>query len=109
MSNNAPVNEQPLSEVERLDRARVLLSEWVGKQDHDRCWYYPDIFLQLCDLFGVEVSIPERVPRMEFERGCRQYQDEEYGDLGQAVGSMSLEETIQQEELIRKVFAKGSP
>jgi hypothetical protein len=63
-----------------LDKAKALLQQWVDKQGHDRCWYYPDIFTQLCTLLGVKPTTdPSLPPRAEFEKGCARYQSEEYG------------------------------
>ena len=63
----------------RLFRARQLIREWLAKQGQDRCWYYPDIFNQLAAVLGVEVqAAPQLPPRVEFEAGCRRYQDEQY-------------------------------
>jgi hypothetical protein len=60
----------------------AVLNEWIGKQGHDRCWYYPDLFLKLVEIAGVqpheEVRLP---PRDEFETGCGRYQDEQYSKL----------------------------
>lgn len=63
----------------RLESARSILIEWINQQGHDRCWYYPDVFDQLCLLLGVKK--PERPvlpPRPEFEEGCRRYQLAQY-------------------------------
>lgn len=63
-----------------MEEARKLLQQWVDKQGHDRCWYYPEIFKQLCQLFDVKLKVdPSLPPRNEFEEGCRKYQEEEYG------------------------------
>ena len=60
-------------------RTAHLVAQWLAAQRHDRCWYYPDIFQQLAALHGVEAPIPLLPPRREFEEGCRQYADEQYG------------------------------
>lgn len=63
----------------RVERASALLKQWQEKQGHDRCWYYPEIFEQLCELFDVESSAQRGLPpRAEFEEGCRRYQEEQY-------------------------------
>ncbi len=65
-----------------LDEARRLLQEWVDKQGHDRCWYYPDIFKKLAILLDVKMTVePGLPPRCEFEDGCKKFQDEQYIDL----------------------------
>jgi hypothetical protein len=60
--------------------ARAVLREWLDKQGHDRCHYYPEIFNELSQLFGLkatkEAALP---PRKEFEAGCARFADEEYG------------------------------
>lgn len=67
------------SSSDLVSEASRLLQSWLDKQDHDRCHYYPEIFDQLCMLFGVKNTIPvTRVCRAEFEEGCRRFQDAEY-------------------------------
>lgn len=69
------------SAVARLELARTALIEWMNQQGHDRCWYYPDVFDQLCQLLGVDrPKRPVLPPRREFERGCQRYQDAQYSD-----------------------------
>lgn len=64
----------------RCIKAAVLLAEWAGKQGHDHCWYYPDVFRRLAEVLGVDVSGPADLPpRHEFEQGCVRFQNEEYG------------------------------
>ena len=77
------MHKQPIAPeqeaVTRLESARSILIEWINQQGHDRCWYYPDVFDQLCLLLGVKK--PERPvlpPRPEFEEGCRRYQLAQY-------------------------------
>lgn len=26
---------------------KKIIQEWLDKQGHDRCWYYPDLFMKL--------------------------------------------------------------
>jgi hypothetical protein len=64
---------------EKMKQAKEILQSWVDQQGHERCWYYPDVFNQLAELFeiiGGEKGLP---PRCEFEKGCIKYQVEEYG------------------------------
>lgn len=65
----------------RLIQARLELINWVSKQGHDRCWYYPEIFQSLAASLGVPLIVrnPSLPSRKEFEAGCKRYQDEEYG------------------------------
>jgi hypothetical protein len=56
-----------------------IIQQWLDKQSHDRCWYYPELFRSLADMFQLRPTIPPELPsRTEFEKGCRRYQDEEY-------------------------------
>ena len=61
------------------EQARALLQVWLDKQGHDRCWYYPEIFLELCKLFDVKASLPPSLPTLEeFQEGCKKYQIEQF-------------------------------
>lgn len=68
---------------EKCEKAKSIIQEWSEKQGHDRCWYYPDLFNQLVELFGMELKSGCLPPRAEFESGCRRYQDEEYAEIDQ--------------------------
>ena len=59
-------------------RAKQIIQKWVDKQGHDRCWYYPELFRELADLFGVKASDPGLPPEEEFKAGCERYRKEEY-------------------------------
>lgn len=72
----------------KVAEAKRLLQEWVNKQGHERCWYYPEIFRPLAELFGIEMTVdPQRPPRSEFEGGCTKFQDEEYKSGSNESGS----------------------
>jgi hypothetical protein len=63
------------------EQAKKMIHEWIGKQGHDRCWYYPDLFKKLASVFKISMKVePQLPPRSEFEEGCRKYQAEQYGD-----------------------------
>ncbi len=67
------------STEEKLQEAKQILQQWVDKQSHERCWYYPDLFNQLVILFGIKPSKePSLPPLKEFKMGCERYQEEEY-------------------------------
>ena len=68
-----------MNDQEKVDEAKKLLQEWIDKQGHDRCWYYPDIFRKLINLFDI-TSKKERLlpPLEEFKQGCKRYQEKEY-------------------------------
>ncbi|MBS3079966.1 hypothetical protein J4221_00680 [Candidatus Pacearchaeota archaeon] len=63
---------------QKFYEAKTIIQEWVSKQGHDRCWYYPDLFRKLAEIFEVQYSDPGLPPRNEFEKGCEKYQEEEY-------------------------------
>ena len=64
----------------KIKQARIILQEWVDKQGHERCWYYPDLFKKLADVLEVKTTkAPSLPPIAEFKKGCEKYQEEEYG------------------------------
>ncbi len=63
----------------KCQEATKTIQEWVDKQSHERCWYYPDLFQKLRNVFNVKSNKnPSLPPRKEFEEGCRRYQEEQY-------------------------------
>jgi hypothetical protein len=77
-----------MSDSDKIEMARAALQEWADKQGHERCWYYPEIFRQLCEILGVVVTQPMNLPpRPEFGKGCDRYEKEVYeqGDLLQTM------------------------
>ena len=73
--------ENITNEETNIKYAQVIsvLQEWIDKQSHDRCWYYPDLFNKLIEITGVSPKLkPNLPPRNEFELGCKKYQDQEY-------------------------------
>ena len=68
-----------MNDSEKVQKAKDVLQEWVDKQGHDRCWYYPDLFRQLADILKVKPSKEPALPPLdEFKKGCERYQREEY-------------------------------
>lgn len=61
-----------LSEIERLVR------DWRDKQGHQACWYYPEIFREICKVLGVECHLVPSMSRECFRAGCERYMDEVY-------------------------------
>ena len=61
------------------DKTREIIEEWSNKQGHDRCWYYPDLFKKLIDLYDIKVNQPILPSLEEFKEGCKKFQEEEYG------------------------------
>jgi len=68
-----------MDNTEKVRRTKEIIQEWMDKQGQDRCWYYPDLFRELAELFDVDVSKNLALPPIEeFRRGCEKYQQEEY-------------------------------
>lgn len=61
------------------DKAKKIVEEWCNKQEHNRCWHYPELFNNLAEVFDVCNFNPKRVSREEFESGCDRFVEEEYG------------------------------
>lgn len=51
----------------------------MGKQGHDSCWFYPDIFRQIALIVEAEIKTQNLPPLEEFKVGCCRYQKEIYG------------------------------
>lgn len=65
--------------LNQLEGCKQIVSEWLGKQGHDKCHFYPELFKQLAEVLGLKAPEAELPPRAEFEAGCKRYQDELYG------------------------------
>ena len=70
--------------IERLivenRKIRRLVQDWLDKQGHDRCWYYPEIFEQLAralDLQHIVLKPPQLPSLSEYKAGCERYQREQ--------------------------------
>lgn len=74
-----PSKDQDNKRWAELSKAKKILKEWVNKQGHERCWYYPDLFEKLCKTLDVQPSKkPNLPPLKEFKKGCCKYQKEQY-------------------------------
>lgn len=63
----------------KLKKCKDLLQNWIDKQSHERCWYYPEIFEKLAKELGVTITVnPNLPPKEEFELGCKKYMEEQY-------------------------------
>lgn len=72
----------PMTWAEQAQLVKFLVEKWAQLQDHDRCHYYPEIFLTIAKVVRANLqnySYPKMLPRAEFEAGCKQFQDEIYG------------------------------
>jgi len=65
---------------EKCKKAELIIQEWADKQGHDRCWYYPDLFRKLAEVFEMDIQPGSLPSREEFEKGCLKYQNEEYSE-----------------------------
>lgn len=65
--------------MKKEEQIRKILQEWVDKQGHDRCWYYPELFLEICKILEITPSKePKLPPEEEFKLGCDKYRGEQY-------------------------------
>ena len=63
----------------KFEDAKRIIQDWVDKQGHDRCWYYPELFRKLIKIFEIIPSKDPSLPSLEdFKKGCEKYQTEEY-------------------------------
>ena len=76
-------NSKEGRDIERkYNEARQVIQEWIDKQGHDKCWYYPDLFRRLIDVFEIKQTMEQLLPpREEFLNvGCKRYEKEIYDD-----------------------------
>ena len=65
-----------MDDIERYNTAKKIMQEWIDEQGHDRCWYYPDFFNRLVEIFEITPSRKPNLPSLEeFRKGCKRYQD----------------------------------
>jgi hypothetical protein len=57
-ASEASKSPAPTDDTTKVAQATGLLQKWVDQQSHDRCWYYPEIFRELCSVFGVQPTVP---------------------------------------------------
>ena len=63
---------------EKIAEIKTAIEEWIKKQGHDSCWYYPEIFREIAGILDIKYEQPNLPPRKEFEVGCSRYQEEVY-------------------------------
>ena len=63
---------------EKCEKIKVVLKTWIDKQGHDRCWYDPDIFNDICRELQINHVEPNLPPIEEFREGCKKYQKDQY-------------------------------
>lgn len=92
----------------QLKLAKEALQEWVDKQGHDRCWYYPDIFNRLCDILQVKpTKTPSLPPEQEFKGGCNRYRGEEYGSKPKELKAAYFQGNVSDVQNEVAEFSKG--
>ncbi|MCC7432794.1 hypothetical protein IT412_04695 [Candidatus Peregrinibacteria bacterium] len=65
--------------TQKLARTKQILQSWVDQQGHNRCWYYPELFRELVELYDIKVTKEPTLPPLEeFKAGCCRYQKEEF-------------------------------
>lgn len=99
----------------KSDEAKQVLQSWVDQQKHGRCWYYPDIFNRLCEIFEVTPTNEPNLPsRIQFEIGCKYFQDEQYGntpliELGSHDKPVVSGTQFTLTQLLKELAALGTP
>lgn len=68
-----------LKEQNKIKEIEKLLIEWDTKQNHDACWYYPEIFKKIGKVLGLNLKGGfVYISKDEFCSGCKRFQDEHY-------------------------------
>jgi hypothetical protein len=82
-SNDGGQHSNHIAEV-TIHLVKDELQNWIDKQGHNKCWYYPEIFRRLCDLLNVKPSVAPYIPTEdEFIPECKRYYQEEVHGSGQ--------------------------
>lgn len=53
------------SPEKKYDLIKTIMQEWVDKQGHDQCWYYPEIFGELVEILDIKTSKEPSLPSRE--------------------------------------------
>ena len=57
--------------MDKLEEIKLIVQEWVDKQGHDRCWYYPALFRKLVEILEINSNKESSLPPLEeFKKGC---------------------------------------
>lgn len=71
----------------KQEEVKGLLRSWIDKQGHDRCWYYPEIFMKLCEALEIKPTVLPCLPSLEeFKQGCERYQNEQFDSNQRPMG-----------------------
>jgi hypothetical protein len=60
------------------EQIKSIMLEWINKQSHDKCWYYPELFNRICEVLEIDAKQLPDIPREVFQGGCRRFTDELY-------------------------------
>jgi hypothetical protein len=82
---------------EQYVKAKAVVEKWNNKTGHDCCWYYPELFKELAEIFGIPPQNQSLPSREEFENGCKRYQDEIYANQLKAAWIKSRNEVLAEE------------
>ena len=63
---------------EKLGAIEKIVRDWVGKQGHDKCWYYPEPLRKIAETLGIEYPDPGLPSEAEFQEVCNRYRREIY-------------------------------
>ena len=64
---------------EKLQQIAAVTQEWLDKQGHDKCWYYPEYFRKIVEILGLQpTKDPNLPPEAEFDEFCGRYRQEVY-------------------------------
>ncbi len=61
-----------------IRRVREILNDWQTKAGHDACWFYPEVFRELCNVVGLEYIEPSKVDRSDFRAHCQKFEEHLY-------------------------------
>lgn len=60
--------------TDKLERVRGIVKRWAQARGHDRCWYYPELFMELCRELDIEVPPTcVEISEAEFKEGCNKF------------------------------------
>lgn len=64
----------------RLAQVEETISQFINRQGHDRCHYYPELLEELAGILKIKQTTPSNLPTLEeFKAGCERFQREQYG------------------------------
>ena len=64
--------------VQRDMDVECIVRKYAEKINHDSCWYYPELFDELCGLYNIPKPKRPTITEDEFRAGCDKYRKELY-------------------------------